>query len=142
MEFKGFIFDRLWNVKYRTVRAYFSGIIFFYEHCGPSKIKFWDAYPKVKKYLVDLGRRFDEIPQGSASLNWDQMQKLFKYILSDFQHDLIDTQMFFDVCIISLKRLPSKKLCIFRKRQSKLSSLFRQGLFCKCIKVLCQIEMK
>ena len=101
MEFKGFIFDRLWNVKYRTVRAYFSGIIFFYEHCGPSKLKFWEAYPKVKKYLVDLGRRFDEIPQGSASLNWDQMQKLFKYILSDFQNDLIDTQMFFDVCIIS-----------------------------------------
>ena len=100
LEFKGFIFERLWDVKYRTVRAYFSGIIFFYEHCSNSKEKFWDVYPQVKQYLIDLGKRFDEIPQGSASLNWSQMMKLFEHAAS-FEHDLICTDMLFDLFVIS-----------------------------------------
>ena len=109
-ELEAFVVSRFPFVKFRTIRGYFSGLSFFYNHLSKSGKRFWESYSKLRLFLTDLAKTYDEVPEGSAALNWEQMRKLFDLIW-EFECELISREVFYDLCIISF-------WCLFRTSES------------------------
>ena len=91
---------RMTRVKFRTMRADFTALAFFFRHLPDKPVDFWHSFPKLREVLKSLGKWFDEDAEGSIFLEWKNMKTFLLFVL---QHQFKDTeaQTIFDCFILS-----------------------------------------
>ena len=91
---------RMTRVKFRTMRADFTALAFFFRHLPDKPVDFWNSFPKLREVLKSLGKWFEEDAEGSIFLEWKDMKTFLLFVL---QHQFPDTeaQTIFDCFILS-----------------------------------------
>ena len=91
---------RMTRVKFRTMRADFTALAFFFRHLPDKPVDFWNSFPKLREVLKSLGKWFDEEAEGSIFLEWKDMKTFLLFVLQHQFHDT-EAQTIFDCFILS-----------------------------------------
>ena len=91
---------RMNRVKFRTMRADFTALAFFFRHLPDTPVDFWNAFGKLRVVLKSLGKAFDEEAEGSIFLEWAEMKTLLTFILQ-LEFSDVEAQHLFDCFILS-----------------------------------------
>ena len=97
---RAYLHTRTYSVHFRTVRASFTALSFFFRHLA--NITIWDAFPQLSDTLRSLQKSFLNIEHsGSIALTLDEFQRFLDFILEDFECDEIDPAVLYNLCIYS-----------------------------------------
>ena len=99
-EMRAYLHTRTYSVHFRTVRASFTALGFFFRHLA--NITIWDAFPQLSETLKSLQKSFLDIEHsGSIALTLDEFQRFLDFILEEFECDEIDPAVLYNLCIYS-----------------------------------------
>ena len=88
------------RVKFQTVRANFTTLVFFYRHLGDRPVFIWEEFTKLKVMLTTLGNRFLEDAEGSIFLEWKHI-KIFLDFTRRYKFKDVDSAVMFDCFILA-----------------------------------------
>ena len=91
---------RMTRVKFRTMRADFTALAFFFRHLPDTPVDFWSTFGKLREVLKSLGKYFDEEAEGSIFLEWAEMKIFLTFVLT-LEFPDVDTQHLFDCFILA-----------------------------------------
>ena len=91
---------RMTRVKFRTMRADFTALAFFFRHLPDTPVDFWGAFGKLREVLKSLGKHFDEEAEGSIFLEWAEMKTFLTFVLK-LEFSDVEAQHLFDCFILA-----------------------------------------
>ena len=98
-DFQSYMHYRDITVSFRTVRASFSGLGFFYRQIHFKSLL--EMFPALKVNLKNLQKKEEAGPRGSIALSFALLTKLLDFVHKEYESDKYDSAVLYNLYIIA-----------------------------------------